>query len=94
MTDAMLDVLKDFDKEMERECLYCQGRLRAANIASNIKLPHMNERGDLVPFGAKREMMAIADYWYQRLQFASRYVSREFEHDNQLFNKRVGIDDE
>lgn len=92
MTDAMLEVYDGFKEEMEKECLFCLGRLKQANIAGNISLPHENERGIRVIQGARIDMHQISDYWYGRLQYAARFVSREFQVKHELYNKNIGIE--
>lgn len=91
MTNAMLEVYDGFQEEMEQECLFCLEKLKQANIASNVSLPHETERGVLVQHGARMVVDRIGDYWYTRLQNASRFVSREFEDEHKLYNRRVGI---
>lgn len=92
MTDAMLRVYDGFQEEMEKECLFCLERLKEANIAENVRLPHTTERGTPVLHGARMVVGRIGDYWYTRLQNASRFVSREFEDKYELYNRRAGID--
>lgn len=91
MTDAMLKVYDGFQEEMERECLFCLERLKEANIAENVRLPHTTERGMPVLHGARCDIGRIGDYWHYRLQLASRFVSREFEDEHELYNRKVGL---
>lgn len=91
MTDAMLKVYDGFEKEMETECLFCLDRLKESNIAGNISLPHITERGTPVLQGARLKMYAISDYWYYRLQKASMFVSIDFEEKHNLNNRYIGI---
>ncbi|WAX16547.1 hypothetical protein LC76P1_00110 [Lysinibacillus phage LC76P1] len=91
MTDAMLAVVKNFEKEMEKECLYCQAKLKAANQASDISLPATTERGTQVVRGARVVTNKVANYWWQRLQNATMFVSREFEEEHNLWNNRIGM---
>lgn len=78
MTDAMLEVYTGFDKKMEKEYLYCLNKLKEANRAANISLPHMNERVLPVVHGARMAVSGIRDYWYSRLNNASSFVSWDF----------------
>ena len=91
MTDAMLDVVDDFEKQLEDECLLCVEKLREANRAAWIKLPSTTERGTSVLHGATMETSAIADYWYRRLVLSSQYVSNEFYEKHELWNSEVWI---
>lgn len=91
MTDAMLKVYDGFQEEMEKECLFCLEKLKETNIAESVRLPHTTERGTPVIHGARLVMGNIGDYWYQRLQYASRFVSREFEDKHQLYNRYIGV---
>lgn len=89
MTDAMINVYDGFEVEMEKECLYCLERLKEANRAGDISLPYVNERGTKVQQGARIVMDNISEYWYQRMNNARRFVSREFEDKHNLWNRRV-----
>lgn len=91
MTDAMLEVCDGFQEEMEQECLYCVENLKKANQAENISLPHTNERGVPVVHGARVVMHNISDYWYNRLSYARRFVSSEFEEKHGLWNRKAGL---
>jgi hypothetical protein len=91
MTNAMLDVYDGFEQEMQNECLFCLEKLKEANIAANVKLPCKTESGNPVRHGARVEINKISNYWYMRLQYAARFVSRDFEDEHELWNKNVGI---
>lgn len=92
MTNAMLEVIDGLEEEMERECLYCLEKLKQANVAGNISLPHENERGVRVVHGARLTINDISEYWHRRISSASSYVSREFADKHELYNKNVGIE--
>lgn len=91
MTKAMLEVYDGFQEDMEKECLFCLEKLKQANIAGNVRLPHTAESGEPVVHGARMVVDRISSYWYTRLQNASRFVSREFEEEHQLYNRYIGI---
>ena len=85
----MLDVCNDFEKQIEDECLHCQRKLKEANIAGNIKLPHTNERGVKVVHGARIETYRIQEYWWNRLNCAMNYVSRGFSDKHLLYDRNI-----
>jgi len=89
MTNDMLEVFDPFQSEMEEECLYCLEKLKKANKAGNISLPHKNEKGVLVRQNARLVVNAISDYWFNRIQKASKFVSRDFEDKYELYKKDI-----
>lgn len=89
MTDDMLAVCEGFETDMEKECLYCLEKLKEANRAGDISLPHVNERGVNVHHGARRVMHNISEYWYQRMSSARKFVSREFADKHQLWARHI-----
>ena len=89
MTDAMLEVCNGFVEEMEKECLFCLEKLKQANKAEKISLPHTNERGVPVRHGARVAIGRIGDYWYNRMQNARWFVSTEFEEKHELWNRHA-----
>ena len=91
MTNEMINVYDDVKQQMEKECIFCLENLKKANQAGNVSLPHVNEQGVNVLHGARLEMQTISEYWYQRLALARRFVSREFEDQHELWNRKIGL---
>lgn len=89
MTDAMLKVCNNFINQMEEECLFCQQKLKEANNAGNISLPHVNERDVSVVHGARLEIYRVQDYWWNRLYNAMNFVSREFQIKHELHDRDI-----
>lgn len=88
MTNDMKNISDNIRKELEEECLYCLEKMKQCNKAI-VKLPYTNEDGINVVWGAILEINNIRDYYYNRIQLASSFVSEEFIEKHRLYDKNI-----